>query len=280
MKKVWVLSLMAVFAGLCMAQGGLAADFKIGIMQDKPGVARKYKPLINYFESKGVQVTLKGYRNYPDAAIKFERGDVDAMFAGSGVAGSMMIKGIAYPLARPVHEEGWSTYWAVVLAPKGSPKSTDQISYFNGKRITCSSLASSGEFFARSILGTKTELIRAGSHGIAIATLDRGQADVAIVKNRVWDTEKAKYPDLEEVGKDNGENPDGTLIISNKTDTQLVAGVNKILLGLADDNSAEALAVKKGMKITSYIPTTEEDFSHTLELLSKAGVTKDFNFSY
>lgn len=249
-------------------------------MQDKAGEAAKYSPLVDFFKAKGIDVKLKGYRNYPDAAIKFAQGDVDAMFAGSGVAGTMMIKNVAYPLVRPVHDAGWSTYWAVVLAPEGSPEFTGDPAYFKDKKIICSSLASSGEFFARSFLGKDRELMKAGSHGMAIKALGKGVADIAIVKNRVWDSMKSEFPQIAQVGQDNGENPDGTLIVSVKADKNTVAQVKEKLLGLEADNSDVAKAVKAKLKVTGFIPTTEDDFSHTLELLGKAGVTEDFNFSY
>ena len=277
--KYFTLLLAGLFV-IALTSPGMTGEFKIGIMQAKAGDAKKYKPLLDYFKAKGIDVALKGYSNYPDAAIKFEKGDVDGMFAGSGVAASMMIKEVAYPLIRPVHQGGWSTYWAVIIAPKGSQEFTGDKDFFDGKTITCSSLASSGEFFARSILGAKRDLLKAGSHGIALSVLERGTADVAIVKNRVWDAERAKYPDLEEVGKDTGENPDNTLIISYKTDKDAVEKVKTALLELGKNNSPEAEAVKKAMQITSFIPTTETDFSHTLALVKKAGVTKDFNFTY
>ncbi|MHB8788961.1 MAG: PhnD/SsuA/transferrin family substrate-binding protein [Desulfobulbaceae bacterium] len=89
-------------------------------MQDVTGVAQQYGPLVDLFKANGIEVKLQGYSNYTDAALKFENGEVDAMFAGSGVAGAMIIKKVAYPVLRPVGEDGFSTYWAVVLAPKGS----------------------------------------------------------------------------------------------------------------------------------------------------------------
>lgn len=276
--KVAVLFAVSLFLGFAPAVQ--AETFKIGIMQDKAGAAQQYAPMLAFFKSKGIDVKLQGYRNYVDAAVKFEDGQVDGMIAGSGVAGAMIIKGIAYPIARPVGEDGFSTYWAVVLASKGSPQFTGDPEYFKDKSIICSSLASSGEFFARSLLGPKRELMRAGSHGIAIKALSMKQADVAIVKNRVWDSEKGNYANLEQVGSDTGENPDNTMIISNKTDKSVVEKVKAALLGLENDSSAEAEALRKSLNIKSYIPTTVDDFSHTLALLQKAGVTKDFLFEY
>jgi ABC-type phosphate/phosphonate transport system substrate-binding protein len=280
MKKLLRAALLLNLSVLLAAQLVQAAEFKIGIMQDVPGAAKQYGPLIELFKANGIAVSLQGYSNYPDAAMKFEKGEVDAMFAGSGVAGTMIIKKVAYPVLRPVTQDGWSTYWAVVLAPKGSQPFTDDPAYFSGKKIMCSSLASAGEFYARSFLGKDRELLKAGSHGIAIDGLTKGLADVAIVKNRVWDAVKDKYPGVELVGQDKGENPDNTLIVSFKTDKELLGKVESVLLKLESDTSLQAAEVKKSLKVTKYIPTTEADFSHTLALLEKAGVTADFNFSY
>ena len=56
--------------------------------------------------------------------------------------------------------------------------------------------------------------------------------------------------------------------------------MKELLLNIGDDKSKEAPAVRMSLKAETFIPTTEEDFSHTLGLLEKAGVTKDFKFSY
>lgn len=285
MQRLLIQAKMLFWVTLAMLFGAAqfvhaADEFKLGIMQDKAGAAQEYAPMLEFFATKGIAIKLQGYRDYVDAAVKFEQGRVDAMIAGSGVAGSMIIKGVAYPVVRPVSIDGTSTYWAVILAPAGSPEYTGGSDYFNGKRIICSSLASSGEFYARSILGPKRELLTAGSHGIAIKALAMKQADIAIVKNRVWDAEKDKFPSIVKVGEDVGENPNNAMIVSNKTDKALVEKVKAALLGLENDASPEAVKLKESLEITGYIPTTRDDFSHTLPLLEKAGVTKDFQFVY
>lgn len=276
-KRVLIYSIL-IFCTFFHVNNLYSKVLRIGIMQDKPDIAYKYRPLVAYFKSKGIELHLTGYRSYSDAALKFKNGAVDAMFAGSGVAGTMMIKKLAYPLLRPVNKAGWSTYWAVILAPNGSPKYSNNKKYFKGKRIICSALASSGEFYARSILGPKRELIKTGSHGLAISALSKGMADIAIVKNRVWDEEKDKYPNLEKVGEDKGENPNNTLIISFKVNKSLAKEIKKILLGIEADKSNEAKRVKDTLKIKKYISTDKKDFKHTLKLLKKAGVTKEFSF--
>ena len=256
-----------------------AADsLRIGIMQDKRGMAEHFSPLIEYFKSKGINIQLIGFNSYRNAAEKFRDGKIDAMFAGSGVAATMIIKGLAYPLVRPVSVGGWSTYWAVVLVPKSNNDFKMTPAYWSSKKIICSALASSGEFFCRAFLGKNPKLLIAGNHGNAISALEKGVADIAVVKNRVWDKLKKRYPDLKKVAEDHGENPNNTLIVSPKTDKTLADKVKKILLDLKDDNSPEAESLKKALGITGYIVTTKDDFSHTIPLIKKAGVDKNYNF--
>jgi ABC-type phosphate/phosphonate transport system substrate-binding protein len=270
--------------GLLLPGIASAEQFKIAIMPDQSGAAQKFKPLLDYLATKGIKASFVSTKDYPSAAGMFSSGEVDAMFSGSGIAGTMIIKDLAVPLVRPVDKDGNSTYWAVVIAPKGSPNFSGSIDYFKDKKVLLTSLASSGEFYFRSLAGaarSNATLLKAASHGAAIDALDhKGQADLAIVKNRVWDKMKDKYPNLVLVGADKGENPDNTLIVSKKVSSVLVAKVSAALLAVKEDTSPEAQAVKSSMEIQGFLKTTSKDFEHTMSLLKKAGVTKSFNFAY
>ena len=259
------------------------ASFRIAIMQERKGAAADFRPLLDYLEKNGTPATFVSAVSYPHAARMFADGSVDGMFSGSGVAGCMIIKDLARPVVRPVNAEGWSTYRAVVIAPEGSPRFVQNPDYFEGKRVICCGLASSGEFYFRSIMGGDfrgATLLMAASHWAAVDALSRGAADVAIVKDRVWDKVKSNYGTLVRVGEDPGENPDGTLIVSKTTDPKTVEGISTLLLGIESDPSPEAAAVKKALNIRGYLPTTVEDFKTTIRILRQAGVDKDFDFAF
>ncbi len=282
-RKSVIILVSCIISIALLSSLAVANDFTIAIMQDKAGEAKKFHFLLEYMNSKGLHARFITARNYPTAANMFAAGKVDAMFSGSGIAGSFIIKGLAYPVVRPVSKDGWSTYWAVVLAPKGSAKFDNNSSYFKNKKVIFGSLASSGEFFFRSIPGSAAAAgaeLKAPSHGSAINALGHGRADIAIVKNRVWDKMKEDYPDLIKVGEDKGANPNSTLIASRKSDPAIAAKVKSVLLALTSDNSALAMKAKNALGILGYIETTEKDFKHTLSLLKSAGVTKDFNFKF
>ncbi|MDP2279046.1 MAG: PhnD/SsuA/transferrin family substrate-binding protein [Nitrospirota bacterium] len=284
MKTKGLLCILAVvFAVGLMFGNAKAAEFKIVIMQDDKGAAERYQPLLAYLKKNGVDATLVGAPNYTAAAQMFTAGEGDAMFSGSGVAGTLIIKNLAIPSVRPLSKEGHSTYWGVIIASKGSPKFTGSPDYFKDKKVIFTALASSGEFFYRSIPNIKnvkaTTLI-AASHGAALDVLTRGAADIAIVKNRIWDKKMGEFPTLEKVGDDKNENPDMTLMVSKKADSKIASKISDALLSLKGDTSPEAQAVKEKLSIQGYIKTTKEDFKHTLSLLKKAGVTKAFDFKF
>ena len=285
MKKIiWVFGIFCMAMSFCtLSSSNSYAEFKICLMQEKKGAAAKFRPLLNYLIKKGVKASFVAAKTYPQAAKMFAEGKVDGMFSGSGIAGCMIIKGLAYPVVRPVSNAGWSTYWAVVLAPTGSARFTQNAEYFDNKRVIFCGLASSGEFFYRAVRGDKeinAKTLNASSHGAAIGALDRGIADVAIVKNRVWDSVKGKYELIDRVGEDPGENPNMALIVSKKADPKIVEQISTILLGLKNDNSPEAEAVKEKLGITDFIKTTTNDFRFTIPLLKRAGVDESFDFVF
>jgi ABC-type phosphate/phosphonate transport system substrate-binding protein len=285
MKKIMcifnILCVIVFFCALTASNGH--AGFRFCLMQDQKGAAAKFRPLLNYLQEKGVNASFVAAKTYPQAAEMFADGKVDGMFSGSGIAGCMIIKGLAYPVVRPLKSAGWSTYWAVVLAPKGSPRFTQNAEYFDGKRVIFCALASSGEFFYEAVKGDttiKTKTLKAASHGAAIDALDRGAADIAIVKNRVWDSVKGQHEGIDRVGEDPGENPNMALIVSKKADPKVVERISAILLGLNNDDSPKAEAVKKTLGITGFMETTVDDFNFTIPLLKRAGVDTAFDFSF
>jgi ABC-type phosphate/phosphonate transport system substrate-binding protein len=278
-------NLKAMVAVVLMALVGApvarAADLRIAIAQAQAGEARKFQPLLEYLATKGVKATFVTAKDYRNAADLFATGAVDAMFGGSGIAGTMMIKGLANPLVRAIAADGNSTYRAVVVAPKGSAPFGGSGSYFDGKRVIFAALASAGEFFFQSVGPSRpAATLKAASHGAALDALARGQADVAVVKNHVWSKEKAKYPTLEQVGADVGENPDGSLIVSVKLAPATAGQVASALIGLEGDAGAAAGAARQSLKIRGYVAATEQDFAHSLAMLKKAGVTRDFAFRF
>jgi ABC-type phosphate/phosphonate transport system substrate-binding protein len=275
------LALAAAAVGLALAGRAAAAELKIAITQAQAGDARKYQPLLDHLAARGFPASFVTAPNYQAAADLFASGKVDAMFGGSGIAATMMIKGLADPVARQVGKDGVSTYAAVVVAPKGSPRFDGSARYFDGKRVILTPLASAGEFYLRSLGPSRpAAILKAASHGAAVDALARGQADVAVVKNHVWTKMSASYGALEAVGGDAGENPDGSLIVSRKVDADTAQRLAAALLALEGDASPGAAAARESLGIRGFVRTGPADFAHTIALLKRAGVTPEFAFAF
>lgn len=274
-------ALLAALSLTAFAEVARAAELRIVITQSQAGDARKYQPLLAYLAKKGVAAAFVTAPDNRAAADLFAAGKVDAMFSGSGIACTLFLKGLAEPLLRSVGVDGHSTYSAVVVAPKGSARFDGAARYFDGKRVIFTSLASAGELYFRSLGPSKpAAILKAASHGAAIDALSRGQADVAIVKNHVWTKEKGNYAGLELVGADAGENPDGPFIVSRKLDPAAAQRISALLLGLEADPAPEAVAAKKALALQRFAPSTTKDFAHAMKVVEKAGVTKDFTYSF
>jgi len=282
-----IMKLLCVCLVICVinfTHGTAFADkLRIAVMQDEKNSAENFKLLAEYLKGKGIEVSLIYAENYPFAAKMFSTGIVDAMFSSSGVAAVMMMKDLAVPAVRHIHKDGTSTYKAVIIAPKNSPKYTETADYFKNKKVVFTPLASAGEFYFYSIQGIASVNaipVKAVSHDAAIGLLAQGAADIAIVKNHVWNKIKSRYPNLAFVGEDDGENPEGPLIFSKKVSPELISKVTEVLLSLKNDDSQQARAVRDKLDIQGFVKTTNSDFKHTFELLKKAGVDKSFNFTF
>lgn len=270
-----------ILLGLTIFSAVQAADLRVVLRRSQEAEVKKYQALIDYLGKRGVAMSFVLVPGYPEAAQKFNDGSVDAMFGGSGVSCAMMVKGVAEPFARMVYSEAPDTYSAVVVARKGSPAFDGSAAWFAGKRVAFQPLASGGEFFFRSLGPSKAKaILLVDSHRSALEAMARGDADAAVVKNHTWNKEKASFADLVQVGQDKGVNPDGPIVLSVKTPPALRKTLLDALLALEADSSAEATAAKKALKIRGFAKATPKDFRHTMGLVERSGVTKDFDYKF
>jgi ABC-type phosphate/phosphonate transport system substrate-binding protein len=287
MRKALALALTALLAVAPAASAADALNFVIMSSEDPKKEGPKYAALAEYLKTAVPQmgeIQLRVAKDYPEAAKLFQGGEVEGMFSGSFVAGIFIKKEVAKPIARPVLNNGATTYKAYVIAKEGT-KPFAGIGDFRGKKVAYTLLASSGEAFVRSLLpaGEKPESVYtpvpAATHLVAINAVQSGAADFAVVKNMVWDP--AKFPGLALVGEDKGENPNNTLIMSNAAAARYGDDIRRALLKLDGDAGAKAAEVKKLFGIKGFVATAEADFAHTFSIFDKAGINpKTFAFSF
>jgi len=248
--------------------------------------ARKYKALTRFLEHhmEGIDnIELEVAEDYPAAVRMFQSGNVDGMFSGSFVAAVFIQKGIAVPVSRPLLKTGASTYRAFIIAPSGSSRFSD-ISEFKDKKIAYCALASSGEIFARGLLGGVrpedhyTPMI-VKSHSAAVKAVMAGDADFAIVKDLVyWASD---YPETVVVGGDRGANPNNTLIVTPEVYGKYGVALEEALSEVELDTDDEAHELREVFNARGFIKTTEADFAGTYENMEKAKIDAEtFDFTW
>lgn len=87
--KMFVVCSIAVFA-LGVTPGIIQAEeFKIAVLRIDKTNAQAYKPLAEHLAKRGVSVRLVEVPTHDSVTKMFSEGQVDAMFSGSGIPGSM-----------------------------------------------------------------------------------------------------------------------------------------------------------------------------------------------
>ncbi len=288
MKKIATFGLIALT--LLVTTKVFAADtlhFVIMSAADPKKEGPKYEALARYLKANTAligDIQLRVGKSYFDATQLFQSGEVEGMFSGSFVGAVLIKKGIAKPVARPLSPSGISTYKALVVTREGA-KPFAGLADFKGKRVAFAGLASAGEIFVRALLPAGARLeqyltpLVTPSHQATLNALQNGAADYAVVKNTLWNPEQ--YKGFAVVGVDSGENPDGTLLLTNAAFEKYGADLGRVLAGIEADKSEAAEAVRKAFGAKSFIPTAAKDFEHTLGLLDKAHIdAKTFDFTF
>jgi hypothetical protein len=81
-----VVFVIGIMPGLLKAE-----EFKIAILQDDRFSAQKYEPLVAHLAKTGIKVSLVEAVSYEVVAKMVASGQVDGMFTGPGIPGSMMV---------------------------------------------------------------------------------------------------------------------------------------------------------------------------------------------
>ena len=91
LSRIIVFCFVVVFASGIVPGILNAEEYKIAIVQDDRGSVGAYEHLISHLAKMGVAVTLVKAPNYQAVAKMFSSGEVDAIFNGPGIPGSMMV---------------------------------------------------------------------------------------------------------------------------------------------------------------------------------------------
>jgi len=217
-------------------------------------------------------------RSYQYTGEKFESGQVNAFLGGSFLSYILCVRELAVPLVLGEQPDGASTYHSVLLTRRNTPY--NGIESVKDRRVTYVTEASSGEFYARKFFSGKaptsigdTTYIPSKSHELSVRYLQVGRADFAFVKNLVWEEIKERYPDLQVVDEDDGENPNNIFLVSKAVYATHGEDLKRVLTELHTDPDPMAQQVLTTLNLRRFIAADFPGiFDHTAQLVKDAGI--------
>lgn len=229
-------------------------------------------PMLAEYLAKNVE-GIKGVkpipsRSYDETGEKFVWGQANAMYGGSFLSYVLIERDLATVVARGVTQDGDSTYHSDLVTKKGT--SFKGLESVVGKRVTYVTNSASGEIFARAFFKGRepatvggTVYVPTKNHTMSLKHVQSGKADFAFVKNLVWDKMKSRFPDLETVEHDTGENPLNVFVVSKELYEAHGEAVEQALLKMEHDPDPLAKKILETLKISKFIPTRyPDDYKH------------------
>ncbi len=258
-------------------------EIKIGLIpeQDIRKMAARYGPLAEYLSKKlNLKVTLVYLDNYGEVCDKFIYKQLDAAFFGSFSYALTHAKAGVDPIARPDYQ-GTSTYRGLIVVR--ADNNIKNVTDMKAKRLALVHQATYAGYLyplyyfkergIESLESYFSKVIFMGSHDKAIFALLRGEADVAITKDLVYQRVIKENPDLEKklvVLSASPPVPSNALCISKELDPVLKNKLKEVLLDLHND--IEATPVLQSLDATKFIETNDGDYHYLYEIIKALGI--------
>jgi phosphonate transport system substrate-binding protein len=264
------------------------ATFVIGLLPAENVFLQKqrYKPLAGYLSQRlDMDVRTKLLDSYEAVYTQMLDRSVDAAFFGSLSYVSLHSRLPLEPIARPLRDNGSSTYRGMIFALRGKGI-TENIGTWKGKRIALvEKSTTSGYLFPMWYLRTKgirnpagyfRRVVYAGSHEAAIVEVLEGHADIGCANDTVFNRYVKNRPRM------HGEFvllassppfPSDTLGVREDIDPGLERKLKETLLGM--DRTEEGKKVLEKLGAKRFIETTGADYGPILDMLKTIGLRPD-----
>ncbi|MBI5741068.1 MAG: phosphate/phosphite/phosphonate ABC transporter substrate-binding protein [Nitrospirae bacterium] len=265
--------------------GAIRKSFVIALLPKRNVFEQKkrYKPLEEYLSGLlHMDVRTKLLDSYDAVYEEMLNNKVDAAIFGSL---SYLVTDSRIPLvpvARPLLEDGTSTYSGLIIVHKDSGITGD-VRTWRGKRIALvNKSTTSGYVYPRWYLSSQgiadfeghfSKVIYAGSHDAAIISLIENEADIAGASNDVFDDLVKRNQIMREKLKVIAASPGVPLnVIGMKqdADSELTARLKKALLDMAQ--TAEGRAALSSFGASGFIETKKADFGRLIVMLDDLGI--------
>jgi phosphonate transport system substrate-binding protein len=239
---------------------------------------QRYQPLADYL-SRSLQMNVKTkiLDSYDAIYKEMLENRVDAAFFGSLGYVVMGSRIEIEPIARPVKEDGTSTYRGLIFTLKDKGITGDFRTWRNKRIALVHKSTTAGYIFPKYYLHKKgvtefesyfRKIIYAGSHDAVVLSVLTGDADIGSASSLIVDRLIAENPLISDqllILVSSAEVPASVLGVRKNTDADLKERLTKALMTM--ENTAEGKAILSQMEIQRYTETRESEFETVLDML-------------
>ena len=242
----------------------------------------RFRALEEYLSQKtGIPVRFTVLSRYGNIIDRFTENKLDGAFFGS-FTGALAIRKLGVvPLARPVNEDGTSTYQGYLFVRKDS--GIKLAADMKGKRMAFVDKATTaGYLFPLAWLrengvaspdGFFREYFFTGSHDAAIRAVLHGSADVGAAKHSIYEQLRKEEPRIDRelvILARSPWVPSNGLCVRKDLDPALQKALKEALLGLEKDPRGKRVLEQLGA--VGFTETTAKDYEPVFALTRKAGI--------
>ncbi len=243
----------------------------------------RYKPLGEYLSDRvGLSVRFTMLSRYGNIIDSFTRGEMDAAFWGS-FTGALAISKIGLiPIARPLWEDGSSTYHGLMIVRKGS--GIDSVEKMKGKSLSFVDKATTAGYIyplyyfkssgkVNDVGSYFSHIQFSGSHDAAVEAVLSGDVDICAAKNTIFELMVKEDPSIADkvtIIDRSQKVPSNALGVRADLDPPLLQSLRRALISMERDQRGKKIL--KGFGAIRFIPTTKEDYAPVTKMAAEAGV--------
>ncbi|MDD5759394.1 MAG: phosphate/phosphite/phosphonate ABC transporter substrate-binding protein [Desulfobulbaceae bacterium] len=250
---------------------------------------KRFEPLAEYLSTRmKVKVELSMLSRYGNIIERFKEVNIDAAFLGS-FTGALAISQLGVePIARPINEDGASTYCGYLFTRKDSGITT--VADMKGKTFAFVEKATTAGYVFPLAYLKRHQVINlddyfkayyfTGSHDAAIEAVLNGRADVGATKNTIYNFVRKTDPRLDSelvILATSPKVPSNGLCVKPEMASATKERLRQELLTL--HLSQEGLVVLKSLGFQRFAKTSKEDYQPVFELSEEAGINlKEYRY--
>lgn len=264
--------------------GSYTRDFYVAIIPEKNVFEqkRRFVKLCEYLSKKlNMNVVIRTLPNYGAIMSEFEAKKIDAAFLGSFVYVLSHAKFGIEPIARPVWNNGSSTYCGYIFVRKDS--GIKSVKDMKGKRFMLVDQCTTGGY-VYPILYFKENGVEdinrffktvgySGSHDASAFAVFNKEADVGACKSDWYDEliDKASgFKDNMMILSTSKSVPSNAFALRKDVDGKLKDRMRAILLNIEKDR--EGASALKTLGAVKFIETTDSDYSNLYDMIKRSKI--------